>query len=258
MSVTIANLESVVAERPAISLDELNNVAALLTRIDRKYVLDSETATAFLAKLPLGTLALEIDGLRQFGYTSTYLDTDELDSFRATAHKRARRGKVRTRRYLDSGLSFLEVKTRRRGATVKTRVPYSGETLDAQATAFVTTTLATDGVRFTSPLRPVMEARYRRSTLLLPDGGSRLTIDTDLEWRLDGSTGQQRLEGVVIVETKSASHACAADRLLWRSHHRPTAISKFATGMAALRPDLPRNRWHRLLTSDLFAARHGH
>ena len=96
------------------------------------------------------------------------------------------------------------------------------------------------------------------STLLLPDGGSRLTIDTDLEWRLDGSTGQQRLEGVVIVETKSASHACAADRLLWRSHHRPTAISKFATGMAALRPDLPRNRWHRLLTSDLFAARHGH
>ena len=96
MSVTIANLESVVAERPAISLDELNNVAALLTRIDRKYVLDSETATAFLAKLPQGTLALEIDGLRQFGYTSTYMDTDELDSFRATAHKRARRGKVRT------------------------------------------------------------------------------------------------------------------------------------------------------------------
>ena len=73
-----------------------------------------------------GLRALEIDGLRQFGYTSTYLDTDELDSFRATAHKRARRGKVRTRRYLDSGLSFLEVKTRRRGANDSRRRSSAG------------------------------------------------------------------------------------------------------------------------------------
>ena len=39
----------------------------------------------------------------------------------------------------------------------------------------------------------------------------------------------------------------AADRLLWRGCIRPMRISKYATGLAALRPDLPDGPWRRAL-----------
>jgi len=50
-----------------------------------------------------------------------------------------------------------------------------------------------------------------------------------------------------VVETKSAARASAADRLLWSLHHRPRVASKYGTGLAALRPDLPSNRWRPAL-----------
>ena len=33
--------------------------------------------------------------------------------------------------------------------------------------------------------------------------------------------------------------------------HRPARISKYATGMALLHPELPANRWYRTLTHEL-------
>ncbi|SEP89849.1 hypothetical protein [Streptomyces radiopugnans] len=50
-----------------------------------------------------------------------------------------------------------------------------------------------------------------------------------------------------MVETKTGSTPSAADRLLWRAGHRPSRISKYATGLAALRPDLPAVPWRRTL-----------
>jgi hypothetical protein len=55
---------------------------------------------------------------------------------------------------------------------------------------------------------------------------------------------------MAIVETKSGHHASAVDRLLWAHGHRPATISKYATGLAAMRPDLAANKWGRVLTRD--------
>jgi hypothetical protein len=69
--------------------------------------------------------ALEIDGARSFGYESVYFDTADLAGYRGAAHGRRRRFKVRTRTYLDSETTVLEVKTQGgRGETVKQRTAY--------------------------------------------------------------------------------------------------------------------------------------
>ena len=242
------------ADLPSLTLEELNASASLLTRVDRKYVLTRDQADGFLAALPAGTRVLDIDSGRSFGYASTYFDTAHLDSFHDAAHRRARRGKTRTRTYLDSGITFLEVKTKRRAATVKSRLPWSGTEADAAASAFVAEKLAEGGVRPSGRLSPVLDVTYRRTTLLLPDAEGRVTLDVDLDWRLRRGADRLRVDDLVIVETKSSSHPCAADRLLWRTGHRPTSISKYATALAALRPDLARNRWHRLLSTGPLAA----
>ena len=114
-----------------ITLDELNAEAGLLTRMDRKYLVPPDDAQEVIDALAPRARVLQIDGLRDFRYASTYFDTPALDAFFLAARKRRRRYKIRTRTYLDSGLCFLEVKTNgSREATVKDRFKYDPDDAD--------------------------------------------------------------------------------------------------------------------------------
>lgn len=245
-----------------ISLGELVDSAELLTRIDRKYLLDSADAAAALAELPAETQLLSIDGRSDFQYASTYFDTAVQQSFRSAATGRRRRWKVRTRSYLDSGECWLEVKTRGpRGATVKERIPHDAaapDRLDTAAVDFVESRLRAARVPMAGrwDARPAIHTAYRRSTLALTDGLSRATVDTQLRWQLPDGT-EWAPPGAVILEVKTASSRTSLDRALWAAGHRPSRISKFGTGMAVLNPALPDHRWHRLLAGHpAFASAH--
>ncbi|MEU8243706.1 polyphosphate polymerase domain-containing protein [Actinoplanes missouriensis] len=233
-----------------ISLDELVGEAALLTRLDRKYLLPAAELPELLNRMPSSVRMLEIGGQRSFGYRSVYFDTAGLDSYLAAAHGRRRRFKVRIRTYLDTGLDFVEVKTRgARGVTVKERIPYEGDgsRLGPAGHRYAHAVLTAAGIPAEGlDFHAVMATYYRRTTLYVPETGSRVTVDSDLAWQLpDGST--TRMPDSVVVETKSARAASDVDRLLWSLGHRPCRISKYATGLAALRPDLPANKWHGVL-----------
>jgi VTC domain len=231
-----------------IDLEELTERASLQTRIDRKYVIPSDKVDALLHGIEAGARVLEIGGERDFAYESVYFDTPDLASYHLAARGRRRRFKVRRRTYLDSGESFVEVKTRGgRGATVKERTPDLGtgaHLLPASGSAFVSDVLREAGIEHVcgEDLRPTLRTSYRRTTLYLPASDSRVTVDTDVTWSLPGQPGLT-LGGVAIFETKSAGGASAADRRLWRHGHRPSRISKYGTGLAALRGDLPSNKW---------------
>jgi hypothetical protein len=234
----------------AISLAELTEKAELQIRVDRKYVLYLDAARRVLAQLDPGTRVLEIDGLRTFRYRSVYFDTPDLISFRLTAHRRRRRFKIRTRTYLDSASCWLEVKTEGcRGGTVKNRLPYAA---CDQETVVPGRWFVDDILRDRAGLSfaPTLVTDYRRTTLYQPAGDSRATIDIDLTWT--GVDGRElALPDVAVIETKTGSAASPVDRLLWSRGHRPVSISKYATGLAALRPDLPATPWRRLLRRHL-------
>lgn len=235
-----------------ITLEELVERAALQTRVDRKYLLPLPAAERAVAGLAGCARVLEIGGRRDLGYRSLYFDTPELTSYHLTAHGRRRRFKVRRRTYLDTGQSFLEVKTRGgRGSTVKERTPDDdGRTpaLDACGRRFVDEVLGRAGVLpVAAALDPVLATSYQRTTLHLPASDSRVTIDTDLAWALPGGPVLE-LAGLAIVETKSSSTPSAADRWLWRHGSRPTRVSKYGTGLAALADHLPANKWHPVMS----------
>ena len=242
-----------------VTLDELNEAAALQTRRDRKYVLTPHELDDLLAALPPARV-LEIDGSRTFAYDSTYFDTPELDAYRLAATRRRRRFKVRTRTYVDTGSCFVEVKTRAgRGTTLKERQPHDDADHLGLARAFVADRLADAGAPSAPVLAPTLRSRYHRTTLLLDD--ARVTLDTGLVWDLlvptdashHGTVPDVRrsatIGDLVVVETKTAagSGPSSVDRLLWRAGHRPDRISKYATGVAVLVPDLPDAPWRRLV-----------
>lgn len=243
---------------PGVGLDELQLTAALQTRVDRKYVLPVAALPDLLGALPAGTRRLVIDGRDAFGYESVYFDTPELDAFHLAAGRRRRRYKVRTRTYRDTGGCWLEVKTRGpRGTTVKERREHDAAAAGAvgDALGFVEDTLRRQGLRADGlDLHPTLTTRYRRRTLLLPDG-ARTTVDTGLEWhglelhRAAGSSAA--VPEHVVVETKSVAGASAADRALWSLGHRPSRISKYATGLVVLDPTLAGRPWRRTLRRTL-------
>lgn len=235
-----------------IGLAELTTDAALMTRVDRKYLVCSDQlaqVVAAIAAADCDIAALEINGTRHFRYRSVNHDTPELTFYRQAALRRPRRAKVRTRTYLDSGQHWFEVKTRdARGRTVKDREPTATATVTADSTTFAVDVITRAGVPISEQvvLRPALCTEYVRSTLLLPASGVRVTIDTDLRWTApDGSS--VLLGDAVVVETKSRAGSSAADRAMWALGHRPVRFSKYATGMARLDARLPSTPWRPVL-----------
>jgi len=257
MTTTVLTLEDALVDLPPIGLDELVGRAALQTRVDRKYVVPLAVLPRLLDATPRDTQVLDIDGSRLFGYRSTYLDTPHFDSFHLAGRNRRRRWKVRTRSYLDTGTSWLEVKTRgRRGVTVKARIPHEDALvapLSERGRLFVDQELAEcSAPTRATELRPVLATAYRRATLFLPDCGSRVTVDVDLGWSsLGRRPADLDVRRVAVVESKCGSTPSAFDRLLWCAGHRPVRMSKYGVGMAALHPELPRLKWHRVMTHSL-------
>ncbi len=223
-----------------MDLDELVATAALLTRVDRKYVLPVDDAVAVLDALARTTAArvLEIDGARSAAYESVYFDTPDLASFRLTATRRRRRFKVRTRTYLDSGTSFLEVKTRAaRGTTLKQRVAHDCPTALDGGQEFVHRTLAAEGIDGVPEhaLAPGLVSRYRRTTLLLP-GPTARARHRGHRAHVGARPARRRpalsrpVTHLVVVETKGGSTPSDLDRLLWRHGHRPSGSRSTAPG----------------------------
>lgn len=243
---------------PGIGLEEITERAGLMTRVDRKYVLPREEVGTLLAAAGGDLRVLEIDGRRRFSYRSLYYDTPDLTAYRAAATGRRRRWKVRRRDYLDTGTSFLEVKTRTgRGESAKLRLPLpadgsgagpaAGRPLSGAGLEHVRTTLLDAGCAVPAqPLVPVLATTYARTTVLIADEDARLTLDDSLSWI--AADGQMlHLDGEVVVETKAGTRPGRVDRALWRAGHRPQRLSKYATGLALLDDSRSANRWHRTL-----------
>lgn len=234
-------------------LDELERIASLHTRIDRKYLLPASRGVELLRALRGELLVLRIDGTRAFRYDTVYFDTPDLDSYLSTAHRRRHRFKVRIRTYADSARCMLEVKRKGgRGETVKLRSPHplaAGSTLTPAAVAFIDDALRQRGLA--DRLRPALTTSFERTTLLDRVDGSRATLDREVTLTVPDDGQAVALREHVILETKSVGAVTLADRWLWAHGHRPTAFSKFCIGMALQHAELPANKWNRTLRRDL-------
>lgn len=241
-----------------VDLETVNAAASMLTRVDRKYLVTADQLDALLSDLGRDMQVLQIDGVRLFGYESTYFDTVDLATYRAHLQRRRRRYKVRRRRYLDSGLCFTEVKWKGyRQTTVKERIPHvpAGRrvrpVLMPSEHAFVSQVIAAAYQLEQAPaMEAVLDVRNRRATLFSEQDRCRLTIDVDVTYRgsSEGSrrTGRMR-DGVALLEVKSTGSGTRADDLLSAMNVRPSTISKYCTAVTLLRPDVSSNPWHRLV-----------
>lgn len=242
-------VDAAVADRATISLDDVVENAALQTRVDKKFLLTPEQFTAFTDRLGTEFSVMQIEGLRTFRYESTYFDTPDFEQYRAHRQGRRRRYKVRSRTYVDSDLCMFEIKTKgRRGTTVKHRREQPLEdahALSPENLEFTAAVLAEEYGENMPDLQPAMRNAYRRATLVNPVDGERVTCDVELQY--SNADTSVRGPDMVIVETKSADGQGISDQALAALGIRPISMSKYCLGIATLHPELPANKWSRLL-----------
>lgn len=239
-----------VTELDAVSLPELVARAGLQTRVDTKFIVYPSVLAAIMRDLADEVHVLEIDGLRQFRYASTYFDSEQWRTYRDHVQGRRLRFKARTRHYLDSDLCMFEVKLEgARGSTEKLRTPHAPElshTLTPSARAHLDAVLAQSGIRPAGVLEPVLLTAYRRTTVVHARRPVRLTIDADLTCTGEPGT-MTALTDRVLLEVKTATERDPVLRSIQRLGVRPLSVSKYCAGVAVLHPEVPRQPWAAVL-----------
>ena len=159
-----------------------------------------------------------------FSYESCYFD-DRQRCFHEHLQGRRQRFKVRTRRYVESGKAFFEVKLKgKRGQTDKSREVcddyYSFVINDDEHQMLRKLYEKSYGKRFSYRLAPALHVSYRRFTLVSRSGRERITVDFNLGF--ETPTGRQAFIGddFIIIETKTADGRGKSDRALKLQHVR--------------------------------------
>jgi len=222
-----------------ISLADLD-AAALLDRIDTKFVLSTASLPSLFQALVPEYRVLEINGVRHHRYSTRYFDTPSYQLFHDHLEDRDLRHKVRSRTYLDSGLSFLEVKSKyANGRVVKSR-HRTNEPL-TQFSEAARDFVAAQGLLDCPWFQPAVDNQFLRITLMHRDETERLTVDLGI--RFDSEQRTIVLPGVSVVELKQGEFN-ASSPFLQHMHAdsiAPTRMSKYCVGLALLQPWLSRS-----------------
>jgi VTC domain len=221
-----------------ISLEGLNTKAAMLERLDNKYIVPADRLLPAFQRFADLFDVLEIGGKRAFTYATDYFDDPDAQAYHDHHQGRRKRCKVRIRNYVDAGFSYLEVKLKdTRDATVKKRLKLArpSRSLCDESLAFIDACHAEMyGTPLGRHLMPVIGMEYERITLVAREGGERMTIDTRMAFRA-ANAAREAAPDMFILETKSARGNGIADKILRAEHLHPTKnCSKYCVGMAAL------------------------
>jgi hypothetical protein len=240
-------ISQILAKMPPISLAETEQVK-LMDRKDAKYILPLDVLVKVLGEVVGDYHVLEVDGTRVQSYQSTYFDTPGRQAYLEHHNGHLNRTKIRIRDYMESALSFLELKTKDNlRKTVKTRTPI--DFLDRTMPSEEQLELQSKWKHGIQDLQAVLGVRFGRAMLANLDRDERVTIDLGLEFELLANGKTLSLGPLVVVEVKRPKQSTLTpmQKSLQQHHVKKSGISKYCVGMAMLEPSIKSHRFKPLL-----------
>ncbi len=239
-----------------ISLKQMEGVK-LMNRIDTKYAVSMTVLPHILEAAKADYFVQEIDGKRIATYDTMYYDTDSLDMYIRHHDRQLVRQKIRVRQYVDSNLTFLEIKRKNnKGRTSKKRIIVPGFTFTADTPSVlkhkrkedeqVTVASFIDAKsRYNwSEITPHLWTKFHRITLVNRAKTERLTIDMDLVWDNVISGEKRSFTDLVIIELKRDGNVPSRmTHIMLDLRVHPLKISKYCIGTALTTPDIKKNRF---------------
>jgi hypothetical protein len=229
-----------------ITLKQMDSVK-LMDRTDTKFVFHHHLLIPLLEKLKADYFILDVNGARISRYETLYYDTDDFALFQKHQCKGLNRYKVRSRKYIESNISFFEVKFKNnKGRTKKERI--STNQIEhilshhPEITAFINSKTKLKP----EELHPKFWVNYSRMTLVSKDLKERLTIDLNLTFKLGDKISDYGY--VVIAELKQNKFASSPfTRAAREMSIRQASLSKYCLGTISLFPEIKHNNFKPVL-----------
>ena len=241
-----AIISSILESFSPVSLEEMDAVK-LLNRIDTKYLTCEDTLLKVLEDASAaGYRALLVNGVKLTPYNSVYFDTSGLRMFLDHHNRRLVRQKVRTRVYLKSSQTFLEIKRKNNhGRTKKKRIGIPpSELMNFAQDRSACTYLEKHSAFTPEELSPVISTAFSRITLVNPAETERLTIDIGLNFSNFRTGKKASLEDAVIIELKQDGHAPSPMKGILLAHRvKPVRLSKYCIAVTLTDASVKSNRF---------------
>jgi len=237
--------QKVWSEMKTITLSEMNNIR-LMNRIDTKYMILEDLLPDLLEEIKNDYRVQVVNNLPVNRYKTTYFDTSDIDMYTIHHDNKLEREKIRTRTYVESALSFLEIKRKsNKGRTSKERMIIGNDD-------FTNYSNNSDAVKFVcknsnwgdKELLPQITSRFDRVTLVNNEKTERLTIDGNLVFTNLQTGLEKEMTGLIIIELKQdGSYPSLFRNLLIKNKVLPNGFSKYCLGMIETNPEAKQNRF---------------
>jgi len=240
MMETDARINELLQHLEPITLEQMSSIR-LMNRTDTKFVTSKENLVRLL-ELAQGKYYAQFNNDSKIAnYMTTYWDTDNHRFFLEHHNGRAPRQKVRVRTYMDSNLTFLEVKTKNNhGRTKKKRVEVPSQEIEVQGTngEFVEGLVHQE----LSEMHPTVRNQFHRITLVNYDKTERLTIDYDVHFHNMETNNDATTGPLVIIELKRDGNVYSPVLDILRVLRiKPSGFSKYCIGSVMTNKNLKHN-----------------
>ena len=227
----MSKVQEIISRYPSISLKEMDGVA-LMNRTDTKYLMSVSQLESVLEEVANHYRILDIKGVRSNHYQSQYYDTPDFYFYRRHHSGKQNRLKIRKRMYVESNLTFLEVKFKsNKGRTEKdrTKLDALSPELSLENEYYIHETS-----HFEEHLEPKLMNLFERITLVDQALPERITIDLNLSFVVNDKTVD--IPDLVIIEAKQErqNRHSVFLQALKRRLIRPESMSKYCLGIALL------------------------
>ena len=241
----LEEIKSIVNQFEPIDLSSMDEVS-LMKRVDHKFTLTKKQLQNLLLKMSNDYSCLTIDNSRVFSYENQYFDTEDKKMFLFHHNGKRNRYKIRIRDYVESKLSFLEIKFKNnKSETIKNRInlDFRERNISNKESKFV----SENSIFNYKEIESQLLNSFKRITLVSLKNKERVTIDIELNFQ--NSTKEINLTNLVIIEVKreKTSKQSALLSLLKENKIRATNFSKYAIGSILTSPELRYNRFKNKL-----------
>lgn len=241
----VTDITDILQEFEPITLGEMESVK-LMNRIDTKYAIPLTLLPELLHLAKDQYYAQQIGNRRIATYDTIYYDTADLEMYIRHHDRQLVRQKIRVRQYVESDLTFLEIKRKNnKGRTKKKRMPIQELSLD-NATDEIREFLRSKSQYTLDDISKALRTEFERITLVNRLKTERLTIDLNLHWTNLRNLHDKRIPELVIVELKRDGN-CPSPMLsiMNRLRVKPLKLSKYCIGTALTDEHVKRNRFKK-------------
>lgn len=229
----------------SIMLEQMDQVQ-LMNRTDKKFWFNQERLQSILFDVSDQYLILKIDGQDQLPYETNYFDTYTNEMYTCHHNGKLNRYKIRKRTYVQSGISFLEIKHKtNKGRTIKKRIPT--EEISRLSKSEELEFVETNSPYHTDNLQPALRNRFTRITLVNKNFKERCTIDFNICFEYKNQ--KMEMGNLVIVELKSDNeHGLSPLAVALRENRiKASGFSKYCLGRSIIDSEVKTNAFKNKL-----------